>query len=46
MDALFDDMPKSQYLRARNRISNVLLGGVRDGEWDKGERGTYRLAKG
>ena len=45
MDALFDDMPKSQYLRARNRISNVLSGGVRDGEWYKGERGTYRLAK-
>ncbi|MEL6160697.1 MAG: hypothetical protein AAFQ40_12770 [Cyanobacteria bacterium J06623_5] len=43
MDALFKDMPKSQYLKARNRISNVLSGGVRDGEWYKGDRGTYRL---
>ena len=43
MDALFKDMPKTQYLKARNRISNVLSGGVRDGEWYKGDRGTYRL---
>lgn len=45
MDALFADMPKSQYLKARNRISNVLSGGVRDNEWYKGDRGTYRLSK-
>ncbi|KPQ31220.1 MAG: hypothetical protein HLUCCA11_24260 [Phormidesmis priestleyi Ana] len=44
MTALFkDDMPKSQYLKARNRISNVLSGGVRAGDWYKGERGTYRM---
>ena len=44
MIALFkDDMPKSQYLKARNRISNVLSGGVRAGDWYKGERGTYRM---
>ncbi|KPQ33870.1 MAG: hypothetical protein HLUCCA11_17090 [Phormidesmis priestleyi Ana] len=44
MSALFkDDMPKSQYLKARNRISNVLSGGVRAGDWYKGERGTYRM---
>ena len=44
MSSLFkDDMPKSQYLKARNRISNILSGGVRNGEWFKGERGAYRL---
>ena len=45
MDALFkEDMPKEQYLKARNRISNVLSGGVRAGDWYKGERGTYRMS--
>jgi hypothetical protein len=45
MDALFNEtMPKSQHLKARNRISNVLSGGVRNGEWFKGDRGTYRLS--
>jgi hypothetical protein len=44
MTALFkEDMPKAQYLKARNRISNVLSGGVRAGDWYKGERGTYRM---
>lgn len=44
MDSLFkEDMPKQQYLKARNRISNILSGGVRDGEWYKGDRGTYSL---
>ncbi|MEM9151525.1 MAG: hypothetical protein AAGB19_13875, partial [Cyanobacteria bacterium P01_F01_bin.3] len=44
MSALFkENMPKSQYLKARNRISNILSGGVRNGEWYKGERGAYRL---
>ena len=44
MDALFkEDMPKDQYLKARNRISNVLSGGVRAGDWYKGERSTYRM---
>ncbi len=39
MDALFqEDMPKSQYLKARNRISNVLSGGVRAGDWHRGDR--------
>lgn len=46
MSSLFkDDMPKSQYLKARNRISNILSGGVRNGEWFKGERGAYRLTE-
>ncbi len=44
MDALFQEgMPKSQYLKARNRVSNVLSGGVRAGEWHRGEKSTYRL---
>ena len=46
MDALFkEDMPKDQYLKARNRISNVLSGGVRAGDWYRGERSTYRMTK-
>jgi phage shock protein A len=46
MDALFqEDMPKAQYLKARNRISNVLSGGVRAGDWYRGERSTYRLRR-
>ncbi|MGI8934403.1 MAG: hypothetical protein ACR2FS_10045 [Phormidesmis sp.] len=44
MEALFEEgMPKAQYLKARNRISNVLSGGVRAGDWHRGERSTYRL---
>jgi hypothetical protein len=44
MTALFtEEMPKAQYLKARNRISNVLSGGVRAGDWYKGDRGTYRM---
>ena len=45
MDALFEEgMPKAQYLKARNRISNVLSGGVRAGDWHRGERSTYRMS--
>ena len=45
MDALFQEgMPKAQYLKARNRISNVLSGGVRAGDWHRGEKSTYRLS--
>ena len=44
MSSLFkENMPKSQYLKARDRISNILSVGVRDGEWHKGNRGAYRL---
>ena len=46
MAALFEEkMPRTQYLKARNRISNVLSGGVRAGDWYKGERGTYRMTE-
>ena len=44
MEALFKEgMPKAQYLKARNRVSNVLSGGVRAGDWQRGERSTYRM---
>lgn len=46
MEALFEEkMPKAQYLKARNRISNVLSGGVRAGDWYKGAHATYRMTK-
>ncbi len=46
MSSLFsDEMPKNQYLKARNRVSNILSGGVRSGDWYKGERGAYRLTE-
>lgn len=46
MSSLFtEDMPRDQYLKARNRVSNILSGGVRDGDWFKGDRGAYRLTK-
>lgn len=42
MEALFKEgMPKAQYLKARNRVSNVLSGGVRAGDWHRGDRSTY-----
>ena len=45
MEALFKEgMPKAQYLKARNRVSNVLSGGVRAGDWHRGERSTYRMS--
>ena len=45
MDALFEEgMPKAQYLKARNRVSNVLSGGVRAGDWHRGDRSTYRMS--
>ncbi|MEM9945811.1 MAG: hypothetical protein AAF810_07080 [Cyanobacteria bacterium P01_D01_bin.36] len=46
MSGLFkENMPKAQYLKARNRVSNILSGGVRDGEWYKGDRGAHRMNK-
>ena len=44
MEALFqDDMPRAQYLKARNRVSNVLSGGVRAGDWHRGGRSAYSI---
>ena len=46
MEALFQEkMPRDQYLKARNRISNVLSGGVRAGDWYRGERSSYRMTE-
>lgn len=45
MTALFEeDMPKAQYLKARNRISNVLSMGTRDGAWSRVGNGVYSLS--
>ncbi|EDX83428.1 hypothetical protein S7335_608 [Synechococcus sp. PCC 7335] len=45
MSALFkENMPKSQYLKARNRVSNILSGGARNGDWHRGERSSYRFS--
>ncbi len=42
MSALFkEDMPRTAYLKARNRISNILSAGARDGTWYKGRNGRY-----
>lgn len=47
MSSLFEDnMPRAQYLKARNRVSNVLSGGVRAGDWHRGGRSTYRMTAG
>lgn len=46
MTAIFEDnIPRDQYLKARNRISNLLSSGVREGQWYRGERSTYRLTQ-
>lgn len=42
MTAIFkEDMPKTSYLKARNRISNILSAGARDGTWYRGSNGRY-----
>ena len=44
MEALFkENMPKALYLKARHRVSNVLSGGARAGDWHRGERSSYRM---
>lgn len=46
MSAIFeDDMPKAQFLKARNRVSNILSAGARDNEWYRGRGGTYSLSE-
>ncbi len=45
MEALFEEgIPKSQYLKARNRISNILSAGARNGEWNRGKGSTYSIS--
>ncbi|KPQ37470.1 MAG: DNA polymerase subunit Cdc27 [Phormidesmis priestleyi Ana] len=42
MSSIFtEDMPRDAYLKARNRISNILSGGARDGTWYRGRNGRY-----
>lgn len=40
-----DDMPKNHFLKARNRISNILSAGARSGEWHRGRGGTYSCSE-
>ncbi len=42
MSSIFkESMPKTSYLKARNRISNILSAGARDGTWYRGRNGRY-----
>ncbi len=42
MSSIFkESMPKTAYLKARNRISNILSAGARDGTWYRGRNGRY-----
>lgn len=42
MSSIFvEDMPRNQFLKARNRISNILSAGARDGTWYRGRNGRY-----
>ncbi len=42
MSSIFrEDMPRPSYLKARNRISNILSAGARDGTWYRGRNGRY-----
>ncbi|MEM8808158.1 MAG: hypothetical protein AAGF01_19225 [Cyanobacteria bacterium P01_G01_bin.38] len=46
MSTIFaEDIPKTQFLKARNRISNILSAGARNHEWYRGRGGTYSLSK-
>lgn len=46
MSAVFkEDMPQSQFLKARNRVSNILSAGARDGGWYRGKNGTYSISQ-
>ncbi|MGB3293496.1 MAG: hypothetical protein WBB01_10960, partial [Phormidesmis sp.] len=46
MSAVFkEDMPESHFLKARNRVSNILSAGARDGDWYRGRGGTYSVSE-
>lgn len=46
MNAVFkEDMPKTHFLKARNRVSNILSAGARDGSWYRGRNGTYSVSE-
>lgn len=46
MTAVFkEDMPKNYFLKARNRVSNILSAGARSGDWYRGRGGTYSVSE-
>ncbi len=46
MTAVFkEDMPKNYFLKARNRVSNILSAGARNGDWYRGRGGTYSVSE-
>ncbi len=46
MSAVFkEDMPENYFLKARNRVSNILSAGARSGEWYRGRGGTYSVSE-
>lgn len=46
MNAVFqEDMPKNHFLTARNRVSNILSAGAREGSWYRGRGGTYSVSE-
>ena len=46
MTAVFkEDMPQNHFLKARNRVSNILSAGARDGDWYRGRGGTYSVSE-
>ncbi len=46
MEAIFkNDMPKATFLKARNRVSNILSAGARTNEWYRGRGGKYSMNK-
>ncbi|MGB3766955.1 MAG: hypothetical protein WA947_10395 [Phormidesmis sp.] len=40
-----EDMPKNHFLKARNRVSNILSAGAREGSWYRGRGGTYSVSE-
>jgi len=46
MEIIFKgNLPKTTFLKARNRVSNILSAGARTGEWSRGRGGRYSLSK-
>ena len=46
MNTVFqEDMPKNHFLTARNRVSNILSAGAREGSWYRGRGGTYSVSE-
>ncbi|MEO0539437.1 MAG: hypothetical protein AAFZ80_01085 [Cyanobacteria bacterium P01_A01_bin.105] len=44
MEVIFKvDMPKASFLKARNRVSNILSAGARTKEWYRGRGGRYSI---